>query len=245
MKTRKAGTVSHRRQQHLWEEEHKHPHILLPMDSTDVSSGVELFVQWLKKKGIDLARLHGIEMACGKGRNVIGLARQGMYMTGLDFSTSAIREARRRAKRSVVPQTRFLVHDVTKRWPFPRNTFDLAIDCFGSTDIESPQGRTAARQEILRILKPGGYFLLYTLSTDDEFHKAMMKVSPGREQNSFVHPTNGKFEKTFDRAELMALYKDFRLITLRRVRKTAEFFGKTYKNKHFWVIWQKPARKTS
>ncbi len=32
--------ISHAEQQEKWEEEHKNPHILLPMDSHDASSGV-------------------------------------------------------------------------------------------------------------------------------------------------------------------------------------------------------------
>ncbi len=79
---RKTKSVAHRTQGRLWEEEHMHPYILLPMDSTDISSGVELFWQWLKqRKGVDPTKLRGMQMACGKGRNVIGLAQRGMTMT--------------------------------------------------------------------------------------------------------------------------------------------------------------------
>jgi SAM-dependent methyltransferase len=132
------------------------------------------------------------------------------------------------------------VQDATVPWDYPDDSFDFGVDCFASTDIESEEGSAAAVREMRRVLKPGGYLLAYLLSTDDEFHKEMIEKSPASEKHAFHHPT-GKFERTFDEADVRAQYKDFEVVKWERVEKTAEFNGKGYACKHFWVVFRKPA----
>lgn len=233
--------ITHQKQQKIWDEEHKNPYVLPQMDSDEPSSGITLFIDWLKRKG-RLKPLRGIELGCGKGRNVIGLARLGLEMTGIDYSPAAIKEANRRAKTAgVEDKTKFLVHDATKTWPFSSNSFDIAIDCFATTDIESLRGRRFAAKEIARTLKPGSLLLIYLLSPQDEFHREMIKTSPARERNAFLHPTTGKFEKAFDRDEILELYSNLDLVEERRIEKVATFFGKQYNCYHHWMIFQKPS----
>jgi ubiquinone/menaquinone biosynthesis C-methylase UbiE len=231
----KKDTIS-TNQQHIWDEEHRNPTVLLQMDSDAPSSGVVLFHEWMK----EVAGLRGLEMGCGKGRNAIWLARQGAEMTGFDFSPAAVREAEKRAAaaRHGESTARFIVQDAARPWPFKDNTFDFAVDCFASTDIDSPQGRAFARDEFVRVLKPGGFLLVYTLSTDDAFHAGMITRAPAPEKNSFFHPT-GKFEKVFDRAELAEFYKGLKIAEERRVAKTARFSGRDYPCNHFWIVFQK------
>lgn len=230
---------AHSSQHQIWEEEHRNPQVLLPMNSTEVSYGVSLFWDWLQKKKHSHP-LHGIEMGCGKGRNSIWLAQQGVEMEAFDFSSVAIEEAKKRMLAAAVSTAlHFRVHDATELWPFENESFDFAIDCFASTDIDSLSGRTFARDELRRILKPNGYLFVYTLSTDDTFHQEMRKTSPAVEKNSFLHPTNGKFEKVFDEEELKTFYQNWKLIEKKRISKTATFFDKNYSCSHFWIMLQK------
>jgi len=67
----------------------------------------------------------------------------------------------------------------------------------------------------------------------------MIKISPAKEKNAFLNPKTGKFEKTFDRDELINLHKMLKLIVEERIEKIAVFFGKEYKCKHHWMIFQK------
>ncbi len=228
--------ITHTEQQKIWDEEHNKPNVLLQMDSSEASSGVVQFWNFLKEKG--LSNPKGLEMGCGKGRNVIWLAKQGVDAYGFDFSPAAIEEAQRRTKKENV-NAHFDVMDATTPWKYESDSFDFAIDCFASTDIESSEGRAFAQKEFLRVLKPGGYLLAYLMSTDDEFHKEMVAKSPAEEKNAFYHPT-GKFEKIFDEHEVAEMYKNFTLIEKKRIEKTAVFKGKGYACKHFWLIMQKP-----
>lgn len=161
-------------------------------------------------------------------------------MSGFDFSPKAITEAEERAATAgVANKASFLVQDATKPWSYETDSFDFGIDCFATTDIESAEGRQFAINEMQRVIKPGGYLLAYLLSTEDEFHKQMIKVSPATERNAFLHPTTGKFEKTYDEQDIQETFKGFEVVVSERVAKTAEFFGKPYACLHHWVIFQK------
>ncbi len=233
-------SISHQDQQNIWEKEHAEPFSLLQMDSEEGSSGVVKFLDWLKDKKIDFRSLKAIELGCGKGRNVIWLAKQGFHSTGIDFSRIAVDEAKKRATRvGVEKQTEFYYHDATTFWNFPDNSFDIVIDCFATTDIEDAKGRMFAASEMVRILKPGGYLLAYLLSPQDEYHAQTILKSPATEENAFIHPKTGKFEKTFDLEEIKEMYKGVKLIEHERVAKVATFFEKKYNCLHHWCVFQK------
>jgi len=229
---------THEDQQRIWDAEHMQPQVLLQMDSDKASSGVILFYDFLQSRPGNQV---GIEMGCGKGRNVIWLALQPRiaHMTGLDFSPAAIKEAEVRAEKAGATRASFAVQDITERWPFDDASVDFVLDCFAITDIETPEARQRAVDEARRVLKSGGYLLTYVLSIDDEFHKEMIGKNPAAERNAFHHPT-GKFEKTFDDQDLAELHAAFTLVESRRIEKTAVFNGKDYFCKHFWNIYQKP-----
>ena len=216
------------------------PLALKQMDVRSMSRGVLMFLDFLKER--NLKNLVGLEMGCGKGRNVIELAKDGIVskMFGFDFSEVAIAEANKRANgEKVSGKTQFSVMDATERWNYESDSFDFGIDCFASTDIEDPKKRIFAVQEMHRILKLGGYFLVYVMSTEDEYHRMMIQQSPAEEKNAFYNSSNGKFEKSFSEEELEGMYKDFKLVKAERVVKTTEFFGKSYGCKHHWRIYQK------
>jgi ubiquinone/menaquinone biosynthesis C-methylase UbiE len=234
------ANITHQEQQQRWDKEHQHPKVLPQMDSAKGSSGVVKFLDWLKAQGKKPQELSGMEMCCGKGRNVIWFAGQGAQMIGIDFSAAAISEAQKRAKEAgMEDKTRFIVQDATLPYPIEPSSLDFAFDCFGSTDIESAEGRKAALNNVVKVLKPSGYLMVYLLSSDDEFQKEMITKSPGPDQGSFIHTVNGKYEKAFTEDEVKDFYKDLKLCVLERVAKTDVFFGKEYKANHIWAVFQK------
>ncbi len=230
---------SHEEQKEAWEREHAAPRALVQMDSADASGGVKKFFEFLLSK--NAKDLSGLEMGCGKGRNVIWFAKEDIVLkaSGFDFSENAIREAKRRSDADgVAGKTDLRVADATLPWPYPVASFDFAIDCFAASDIEDIAGREFAAREMARVLKPGGYILIYELSTDDEYHKMMLERSPGPESGSFINP-DGKFEKVFTEQELLSMYSKLAPLVRERVEKEAEFYGQKYRCRHFWLIFQK------
>jgi len=101
-----------------------------------------------------------LDLGCGTGTNVITLAKAGWQATGVDFASSAISKARRKARQSGITAD-FRVGDVT-RLHFPAQSFDLILDmgCFHGLE---PDGRAVYAQNIQTWLAPGGTFLLYAV----------------------------------------------------------------------------------
>jgi SAM-dependent methyltransferase len=99
-----------------------------------------------------------LELGCGSGGYAIYVAeRTGCRITGLDLNAQAIRNANRLARtKDMLPQVRFLRHDLTKKLPYDPNTFDAI---FANDVICHVPNRPILLTEIFRILKPGGRML--------------------------------------------------------------------------------------
>ncbi|GAB4566870.1 MAG: hypothetical protein Kow0047_18600 [Anaerolineae bacterium] len=99
-----------------------------------------------------------VDLGCGTGTNAIYLASHGFEVTGVDSAWVAIWKARRKAKRANV-RVRFYVSPVT-RLSFITEPVDLALD-IGCLHGLPEADRPAYAAELARIVRPGGYFLLY------------------------------------------------------------------------------------
>jgi len=235
--------TSHKRQKEIWEREHKRPSALAHLDSEEVSGGVKKFWEWLcGHTNCVSSKLSGLEICCGKGRNALWLAQQGARMTGFDFSSSAIAACKSRSKaRNLSKRAHFLEHDAIAPWPFFLESFDFVIDCFGSGDVDGKENRMFVCHETLRVLKPGGYFFLYTNSRESEFYQKIPAMQDsGAERNVFYYPGIQKFEKAYDENELADLYRNCVLVKEAIMERQSPVQGKVYAWKHFWRIYQKP-----
>jgi cyclopropane fatty-acyl-phospholipid synthase-like methyltransferase len=99
-----------------------------------------------------------LDLGCGTGTNSLYLARHGWQVVGVDLAATAIRQARRKAKKAGL-SVEFHTADVT-RLDFLQPPFDLALDigCFHALDAE---GWTRYRDQLGRLLGPGACFMLY------------------------------------------------------------------------------------
>lgn len=235
------------RQRDLWNEEHRNPTMLLPMDSAIPSSSLPYFRKWLVHPSTSSgsstrpqrAILDGIEMGCGKGRNCIALAKEGIRMTGFDFSKVAIEKAKRRARiRGIEERTTFIVADAREQWPFPDESFDCGLDCFATTDIETEEGRAFARDEFVRILKPGGLLFVATISSESPYHREKLAKRRCADGEGFL------LEKTYSETELRTFYKAFSILALERKKKhrSLTFDGKKHDTEDFWLVLRKPQK---
>jgi len=95
---------------------------------------------------------------------VITLAEKGWQVTGVDFVPKAIRTARKKAKQANV-NVDFFVGDVT-RLGHIEGPFDLILDigCYHSLD---PSGMQAYRDQVRRLLAPGGTYMIYLFFKPD------------------------------------------------------------------------------
>ena len=134
-----------------------------------------------------------IDLGCGTGTNLITIASRGWDVTGIDVSFLAIRLAKQKAKAAGVS-----VHvqrgDVS-RLEGITGPFDLALDigCFHSLDEDK---RVEYQKSILRVLHPGGIYLLYSwlINTDDGIpaeDKILKTFSSGFDFTATQHGTDG------------------------------------------------------
>lgn len=229
-----------RKQQKIWDKEHKGKDSLPSMASEGPSSGVVSFVNYLKEHAITPPKKL-IDIGCGKGRNSIYLVKEGYEVYAVDYVERAINHAKQIAeKEGVLDKIHFLKAEIDNKWPFENNFFDLALDCFSSIDIETKEGRNVYRDEMLRTLKPGGLALVTVVSVNDEWEAQLIKESPGQEKNSTIWPQNGKFQKNYDEEELGEFYKDFEILELKEVSKKAFKLGKEYMATNYWLVLKKP-----
>jgi len=100
-----------------------------------------------------------LEVGCGTGRIALGLHELGyQHVLGVDLSRSMIKRARLLATLLEYPVS-FQVGDAT-RLAFEDGLFDGAIFGFnGLMQIPGRASRRMALQEILRVVRPGGYFV--------------------------------------------------------------------------------------
>jgi cyclopropane fatty-acyl-phospholipid synthase-like methyltransferase len=127
-----------------------------------------------------------IDIGCGTGTNAIAMARRGWDVTGIDFSTRAIRAARRKARLARVSAS-FERADVSGLADLT-GPFDFALDigCYHSLGLTQ---QLAYARDLARLLRPGGPFLLY----------GFIDVQPGSDSTLLSEPAlNERFGRTFE-----------------------------------------------
>lgn len=101
------------------------------------------------------------DLACGKGRHSLALAKLGYDVTGTDLSKSSIEAASKQSHEHL----RFLVHDM--RQPFLSNQFDAVFNLFTSigyfVDMNDNQ---RVFENVYAALKPGGSFVIDFLNAE-------------------------------------------------------------------------------
>lgn len=117
-------------------------------------------------RGADHRRLSLLDVACGNGRFLSQTVQAfpRLRASGLDLSQAYIGEAKRRLHRW--PKIDVAV-GMAEAMPFADGAFDAATCIYLFHELP-PKVRTAAAQEIARVLKPGGVLVLAdSLQSDD------------------------------------------------------------------------------
>jgi cyclopropane fatty-acyl-phospholipid synthase-like methyltransferase len=105
-----------------------------------------------------------LDIGCGTGTNAVAMAARGWRVTGVDFSSRALRAARARAAAAGLTVD-FIQGDASElRGVTGRFEYLLDIGCFHSLPPDS-QRRYAGRLAELAV--PGASFMLYTFLSPD------------------------------------------------------------------------------
>ncbi|MBI4678942.1 MAG: methyltransferase domain-containing protein [Elusimicrobia bacterium] len=146
-----------------WRKGFFDPEFYTPADESHVAAApreVRFLLRQLKLG----ARASVLDLCCGPGRHSLILARKGFKVTGLDYSSAYVEEARRKARRAGL-EVRFVRRDMRKLGF--KAEFDAVLNLFtsfGYFDRWSDNVKVLAR--VARALKPGGLFLMDIMNAD-------------------------------------------------------------------------------
>jgi SAM-dependent methyltransferase len=131
---------------------HLYPH----RDHDEADALVDLVVRTLRPAAGSLV----LDVACGAGRHALAFRRRGFRTIGLDLSRHLLTRAREVAR---VP----LIRADMRAIPVRAGATDLTVNLFTSFGyFERDADHAAALREMLRTLRPGGWFVLDFLNAE-------------------------------------------------------------------------------
>ena len=104
-----------------------------------------------------------LDVPCGEGRIARELAARGHRVTGVDLTERFLEEGRRRSAAQGVDVT--WVHSDMRSIHFDRE-FDAALNYWGSFGYFDDEGDAAFASAVAQALRPGGRFLVETLTLE-------------------------------------------------------------------------------
>mgnify|MGYP003629844724 CR=1 FL=1 len=128
-----------------------------------ISFGID--IKWRKKVVAMIAATNPqnvLDVATGTGDLAINLAETGAdKIIGLDISAGMLSVGKKKIKEKNLEQTIEMVQADSENLPFEDNHFDAITVAFGIRNFETLEKGLA---EILRVLKPGGLFVILETS---------------------------------------------------------------------------------
>jgi SAM-dependent methyltransferase len=126
-------------------------------------------IEFMERQFPDAAQRRNVkvlDLGTGAGAQAFGMAKMGFRVLGVDASASAIYRCKRSIKNSDIPigGIEFVHRNITDLCLVP-NTCDAVIDCVVTQHLDWDDAGLAV-DEMLHVLKPGGWFLSLT-ATDD------------------------------------------------------------------------------
>lgn len=177
--------------------------------SVEPAEDLEKFTRWLprQKDAVHVAKGDSaLDVGCGNGRNLIFLANTfGMKGVGYDISTAAIKEAKMLSGDLPISyEARTIAGDIT----LPDESQSIVLDMMSSHFLSASE-RTHLRDEIFRVLRPGGWLFMKTFLLDEDLHSArLIREYPASEPNTYIHPVIGVPEHVYSEAELIEFLEE-------------------------------------
>jgi len=111
--------------------------------------------------------LHGqaVDVGCGPGHLVLALARRapGLHVTGLDLSAEMLAQGKKNARQANMDDRVTFRYGDAQALPFAAASLDLVISTLSLHHWSDP---VAVLDEVARVLRPGGSFLIFDLRRD-------------------------------------------------------------------------------
>lgn len=189
------------------------------------------FCRWLERqKDADVLNPGNsvTDFGCGNGRNLIYLAETfGMRGYGFDISQAAIKIANQASRPY---KLQYDARSIAGTFPtIADESQSLVLDMMSSHFLSTKE-RVVLREEMYRILKPGGYIFFKTHLGDGDLHtKRLLADVPAKEPQTYMHPVMGVpeyvyFEKDIEeflepQFEIMKVYRSHKHLSKGQARK--------------------------
>ncbi len=218
-----------------WENEYQKPQLMTRKDKPQ-SDVLRFFVYLKKERGINAKSLRILDLGCGTGRNSNYLAELGNEVSGIEISKTALSLAQQRAEAAHIEVDYHLI-SMGEKFPFADESFDLALDVLSSNSLNEKE-RGSYLQETHRILKKGGHFFIKALCKEGDHNaKALLKLNPSKEYDTYFNKNLGLIERVFSKADFISLYSSyFTLAKLVKKTNYARFKGQSYK-RNYWLAY--------
>ena len=198
------------------------------IDDTEIVNAYDRINQWPQFRAIrriiihELKRHHPqgtlVDVGCGPGYLLVDMARafNNLKFIGVDLSSQMVEKAIGNiTSKGFIERVSFRVGDI-QGLPFESNSLDFVLSTLSLHHWLHP---TQGFEEILRVLKPGGQFLVFDLKRNSprlaywvvRFAQSMiLPASLGR-----INEPTSSFLASYTPAEIEALMKDSGFITWR------------------------------
>lgn len=224
----------------FWDKEYKNAeHFSL---SERPAEDLLKFTRWLER---DSGRqflnptVNVLDLGCGNGRNLIYLAKTyGVRGVGYDISDVAIKQAKLQCQGAPL-RLKFKSRSITGKIDLVDSSVDIVLDMMASHYLTSAE-RAFLVDEIVRVLKPGGFLLHKTFLLDEDINaKNLLRKYPADEPNSYIHPTIGSLEHVSTEDEIRAVYEPY--FGIKKMEKSGKHIlhGKAGKRRSIIVYMKK------
>ena len=227
------------RHKDFWNKEYKTgEHLAL---SENPSEDLEKFCRYLEReegrKRLNVTGLT-VDMGCGNGRNLIYLTNLcGMRGIGYDISDEAVKLARKHSEGMPI---KYEARSIAGVFPDVRDeSIDLVLDMMSSHFLNAVE-REVLRDEVYRMLKPGGWFYFKSFLADEDLHvKRLLKEHAGEEAGTYIHPRMGVAEHVGTQREIEEFFGD--VFEIKKIEKSHRHMmnGKAFKRRTVSVYMQK------
>lgn len=171
-----------------------------------------------------------LDLGCGKGRNLIFLAKKGFKMYGIDYSKVGLKILKENLKKEKL-KANLKLGNIFKKLPYRKNFFDalISIRVIHHQKIEKIRKLI---KEIERILKPGGLIFVTCLGREKipKERKKDLKFVDKRTYFILRGPERGLYHFHFNREILKKEFKNFKILEIWKDKENyLAFLGKLKK----------------
>ena len=225
-------------QGNIWDREYQNPKLITGKE--DPQADTLRFFKFLKKEQkYKIENRVVLDLGCGTGRNSNYLADLGNKVIGIEISKTAISVAKKRAK-DMYLNVDYRLGDIGDKYEIESNSIDIILDVTSSNSLNE-KGRDIYLNEMNRVLKTNGYLFVRALAKDGNKNvKNLLKMSPGREYDTYIIKEIGLTERVFSREDFVKIYgKYFNILNLEKKTSYTTFDNRIYKRGYWLAYMQK------